>query len=142
MQAIPSLAPGGTVLVLYGDVPLIAPNTLRLLVEAAAGGKLAILTQDLENPKGYGRIVRDAAGRVARTVEEKDADAKERAIREVNTGIVAAPRERLEQWLSRLSNDNAQGEYYLTDIVAAAVADGAPVEVRQPAAVHECLGVN
>jgi len=142
MQALPSLASGGTVLVLYGDVPLIAPRTLRCLVEAASGGKLGILTQDLENPKGYGRIVRDAAGRVARIVEEKDADAKERAIREVNTGIVAAPRERLEQWLARLSNDNAQGEYYLTDIVAAAVADGVPVEVRQPAAAHECLGVN
>jgi len=142
MQAIPSLAPGGTVLVLYGDVPLIAPNTLRLLVEAAGGGKLAILTQDLENPKGYGRIVRDASGRVARIVEEKDADVKERAIREVNTGIIAAPRELLEKWLSRLSNDNAQGEYYLTDIVAAAVADGVTVEVRQPAGAHECLGVN
>jgi bifunctional UDP-N-acetylglucosamine pyrophosphorylase/glucosamine-1-phosphate N-acetyltransferase len=142
MQAIPSLAPGGTVLVLYGDVPLIAPNTLRLLVEAAGGGKLAILTQDLENPKGYGRIVRDASGRVARIVEEKDADVKERAIREVNTGIIAAPRELLEKWLSRLSNDNAQGEYYLTDIVAAAVADGVMVEVRQPAGAHECLGVN
>src|SRR5258706_4819942 len=85
MQAIPSLAPGGTVLVLYGDVPLIAPRTLRALVEAGGGGKLAILTQDLENPRGYGRIVRDAAGRVARIVEEKDADAKQRAIREVNT---------------------------------------------------------
>ena len=86
--------------------------------------------------------MRDAAGRVARIVEEKDATRSERAIREVNTGIVAAPRERLEQWLARLSNDNAQGEYYLTDIVAAAVADGVPVEVRQPAAAHECLGVN
>src|SRR6478752_4461361 len=142
MQAIPSLAPGGTVPVLYGDVPLIAPNTLRLLVQAAGGGKLAILTQDLENPKGYGRIVRDASGRVAGIVEEKDADVKERAIREVNTGIIAAPRELLEKWLSRLSNDNAQGEYYLTDIVAAAVADGVTVEVRQPAGAHECLGVN
>jgi bifunctional UDP-N-acetylglucosamine pyrophosphorylase/glucosamine-1-phosphate N-acetyltransferase len=142
MQAIPSLAPGGTVLVLYGDVPLIAPHTLRSLVEAAGGGKLAILTQDLGNPKGYGRIVRDTAGRVARIVEEKDANAAERTIREVNTGIVAAPRERLEAWLARLSNDNAQGEYYLTDIVAAAVADGVTVEVRQPAGAHECLGVN
>src|SRR5258706_9861348 len=142
MQAIPLLAPGGTVLVLYGDVPLIAPRTLRSLVEAAGGGKLAILTQDLANPKGYGRIVRDAAGRVAHIVEEKDASAAERAIREVNTGILAAPRERLEAWLARLSNDNAQGEYYLTDIVAAAVADGVPVEVRQPAGAHECLGVN
>jgi bifunctional UDP-N-acetylglucosamine pyrophosphorylase/glucosamine-1-phosphate N-acetyltransferase len=142
MQAMPALAPGGTVLVLYGDVPLIAPATLRALVEASNGGKLAILTQEIDNPKGYGRIVRDAAGRVARIVEEKDANERERAIREVNTGIVAAPREKLEKWLAGLSNDNAQGEYYLTDIVAAAVADGVPIEVRQPAAAHECLGVN
>jgi len=142
MQALPALEPGGTVLVLYGDVPLIAAATLRSLVDAAAGGSLAILTQEIDNPKGYGRIVRDASGRVASIVEEKDASATQRAIREVNTGIVAAPRERLEEWLSRLSNDNAQGEYYLTDIVAAAVADGVPVEVRHPAAAHECLGVN
>ena len=142
MQAMPSLEAGGTVLVLYGDVPLISPATLRALVDATGGGKLAILTQEVENPKGYGRIVRDASGRVARIVEEKDASEAERRIREVNTGIVAAPRERLERWLARLSNDNAQGEYYLTDIVAAAVADGVPVEVRQPADAHECLGVN
>ena len=142
MQAMPSLESGGTVLVLYGDVPLISPETLRALVAASDGTKLALLTQDLENPKGYGRIVRDGAGRVARIVEEKDATETERRIREINTGIVAAPRDRLEGWLARLSNDNAQGEYYLTDIVAAAVADGVPVEVRQPAATHECLGVN
>jgi bifunctional UDP-N-acetylglucosamine pyrophosphorylase/glucosamine-1-phosphate N-acetyltransferase len=142
MQALPALDPGGTVLVLYGDVPLISAATLRALSGASAGGKLAILTQEIDNPKGYGRIVRDGAGRVSRIVEEKDATAAERAIREVNTGIVAAPRELLQQWLARLSNDNAQGEYYLTDIVAAAVADGVPVEVRQPAAAHECLGVN
>ena len=141
MQALPALDPGGIVLVLYGDVPLIAAATLRSLVDAAGGG-LAILTQEIDNPKGYGRIVREASGRVARIVEEKDASPAQRAIREVNTGILAAPRERLEGWLSKLSNDNAQGEYYLTDIVAAAVADGVPVEVRQPAAAQECLGVN
>jgi bifunctional UDP-N-acetylglucosamine pyrophosphorylase/glucosamine-1-phosphate N-acetyltransferase len=142
MQAMPSLEPGGTILVLYGDVPLISAATLRALVAASEGGRLAILTQDIESPKGYGRIVRDASGRVARIVEEKDATDAERRIREINTGIVAAPQERLADWLARLSNDNAQGEYYLTDIVAAAVADGVPVEVRQPAAAHECLGVN
>ena len=142
MQAMPSLGRGGPVLVLYGDVPLISAATLRALVAASEGGKLAILTQDMENPKGYGRIVRDASGRVARIVEEKDATEAERRIREINTGLVAAPRDRLEAWLARLSNDNAQGEYYLTDIVAAAVADGVPIEVRQPAAAHECLGVN
>ena len=142
MQAMPHLEEGGTVLVLYGDVPLIDAKTLASLVEAAAGGRLALLTQELEQPKGYGRIVRDGAGKVARIVEEKDATESERAIREVNTGILALPRASLEKWLSQLRNENAQGEYYLTDIVAAAVADGTPVEVRHPGAAQECLGVN
>jgi bifunctional UDP-N-acetylglucosamine pyrophosphorylase/glucosamine-1-phosphate N-acetyltransferase len=142
MQALPHLDPDGTVLVLYGDVPLIASATLRALVDAAAGGSLALLTQELDNPKGYGRIVRDASGRVSRIVEEKDASREERAIREVNTGILAAPRRKLEAWLARLRNDNAQREYYLTDVVAAAVADGVAVEVRHPGAPHESLGVN
>ena len=114
MQALPHLEDGGTVLVLYGDVPLIAEATLRSLVGAAEGGRLVLLTQELDQPKGYGRIVREG-GRVARIVEEKDATAAERAIREVNTGILAAPRAKLAEWLARLSNDNAQREYYLTD---------------------------
>lgn len=142
MQALPYLEAGGTVLVLYGDVPLIASGTLRSLVDAAASGQLAVLTQEVENPKGFGRIVRDADGSVAAIVEEKDATPEQRAIREINTGILAVPRARLESWLARLGKDNAQGEYYLTDIVALAVADGVPVEVRHPAAAHECLGVN
>ena len=143
MQALPHLEPDGTVLVLYGDVPLIATATLRDLANASVeSGGLALLTQRVDNPKGYGRIVRDAAGKVARIVEEKDADAQVRTVREVNTGILAAPRAHLERWLSRLGNDNAQGEYYLTDVVAAAVADGVPVEVRHPGAPDECLGVN
>ena len=142
MQALPQLDEGGTVLVLYGDVPLIAPETLRSLVDAAASGSLALLTQHLDEPKGYGRIVRDGAGRVTGIVEEKDASEAERRIGEVNTGIMALPRARLAQWLGRLRNENAQGEYYLTDVVAAAVADGVPVEVRHPAAEHESLGVN
>jgi bifunctional UDP-N-acetylglucosamine pyrophosphorylase/glucosamine-1-phosphate N-acetyltransferase len=142
MQALPHLPPGGTVLVLYGDVPLIGAGTLRGLVGAAAGGRLALLTQQLDDPKGYGRIVRDGAGAVSAIVEEKDASAAQRGIREVNTGILAAPRERLGAWLEGLSNDNAQREYYLTDIVAAAVADRVAIEVRQPSAQYECLGVN
>ena len=141
MQALPHLEDGGTVLVLYGDVPLIAEATLRSLVGAAEGGRLVLLTQELDQPKGYGRIVREG-GRVARIVEERDASPAERAIREVNTGILAAPRAKLAEWLARLSNDNAQREYYLTDIVAAAVADGVAIEVRHPAAPHESLGVN
>ena len=142
MQAMPQMEPGGIVLILYGDVPLIAPGTLRSLVDASAGGKVALLTQILEQPRGYGRIVRDAAGRVAGIVEEKDATEAQRAIQEVNTGILAVPRDRLEKWLAKLGNRNAQGEYYLTDIVAAAVADGVAIEVRHPAAAHESLGVN
>jgi bifunctional UDP-N-acetylglucosamine pyrophosphorylase/glucosamine-1-phosphate N-acetyltransferase len=123
-------------------VPLIEAGTLRSLVDAAAAGALALLTQELDNPRGYGRIVRDAGGRVVRIVEEKDASDSERAIRETNTGILAVARERLEPWLAGLGNDNAQREYYLTDIVSAAVRDGVPVEVRHPRAPHECLGVN
>jgi len=141
-QALRQLDGDGTVLVLYGDVPLIAPETLRTLVVAASRGALAILTQEIENPTGYGRIVRDGSGRVARIVEEKDATEVERAIREVNTGILAAPRAQLEKWLAGLGNDNAQREYYLTDVAAAAVRDGVAIEVRQPAAAYECLGVN
>ncbi len=142
VQALPQLLGGGTVLVLYGDVPLITAHTLQALVDASAGGRLALLTQELDQPKGYGRIVRGPDRRVARIVEEKDASQAERAIREVNTGILAVGRERLDGWLGRLGNDNAQGEYYLTDVVAAAVADGVAVEVRHPAASYECLGVN
>ncbi|HEY2629156.1 MAG TPA: bifunctional UDP-N-acetylglucosamine diphosphorylase/glucosamine-1-phosphate N-acetyltransferase GlmU [Usitatibacter sp.] len=142
LQAMEHLAGPATVLILYGDVPLITAETLRSLVDAAASGRLALLTQQVDDPKGYGRIVRGPGGNVLRITEEKDASPAERAIREVNTGIMAAPRSVLGPWLKRLTNDNAQGEYYLTDIVAFAVADGVPIEVRHPAAVHECLGVN
>ena len=141
-QAFPQLDGDATLLVLYGDVPLIAPATLSSLVDAASNGALAILTQEVENPTGYGRIVRDGSARVVRIVEEKDATQLERAIREVNTGILAAPRAQLEKWLAGVGNDNAQREYYLTDVVAAAVRDGVAIEVRHPAAAYECLGVN
>ncbi|MGE5616554.1 MAG: bifunctional UDP-N-acetylglucosamine diphosphorylase/glucosamine-1-phosphate N-acetyltransferase GlmU, partial [Bacillota bacterium] len=140
-QAMPRLGREGIVLVLYGDVPLIAPETLRRLVAIAGEGRLALLTQELEDPYGYGRIVREA-GRVTRIVEEKDASPAERAIREVNTGILAAPVERLSAWLSGLRDDNAQREYYLTDVVGAAVAQDFPVEVCHPGSPDECLGVN
>ena len=142
MQAMPHLDPEGTVLVLYGDVPLIAASTLSSLVEAAGKDKLALLTLQVADPKGYGRIVRDAKGKVSRIVEEKDASDAERAITEVNTGILAAPRASLDGWLKRLTNANVQGEYYLTDVVGLAVGDGTAVEVRHPAGPHECLGVN
>jgi len=142
MQAIPKLEEKGVVLVLYGDVPRIASGTLRTLFDAAAENQLALLTQEVDDPRGYGRIVRDASGRIARIVEERDASEAERAIREINTGIIAAPFTKLKAWLAALTNDNVQAEYYLTDIVAAAVAEGYPVAVRRPQSATECLGVN
>ncbi|WP_291990106.1 bifunctional UDP-N-acetylglucosamine diphosphorylase/glucosamine-1-phosphate N-acetyltransferase GlmU [Candidatus Accumulibacter sp. ACC007] len=141
MQAVPQLSAAETTLVLYGDVPLIQAETLRKLVHAARGA-LAILTVELADPTGYGRIVHNAAGEVVRIVEQKDATAEERSIREVNTGIIALPTARLAEWLGRLSNDNAQQEYYLTDIVGMAVADGVPIRTTQPQGEWEVLGVN
>ncbi|MFM7569942.1 MAG: bifunctional UDP-N-acetylglucosamine diphosphorylase/glucosamine-1-phosphate N-acetyltransferase GlmU, partial [Betaproteobacteria bacterium] len=141
MQALPHLIDSVPTLVLYGDVPLTAAQSLATLVEPASQGALSILTVDLDDPTGYGRIVRDG-GRVVRIVEHKDADSATRAIREVNTGILAAPTPALRRWLAGLSDNNAQGEYYLTDIVAAAVADGVVVEATQPAHDWETLGVN
>jgi bifunctional UDP-N-acetylglucosamine pyrophosphorylase / glucosamine-1-phosphate N-acetyltransferase len=145
MQALPLLANPGAddlTLVLYGDVPLTRAESLKALVDAAAGGKLAILTVDLADATGYGRMVRGAGGAIERIVEHKDATDAERAIREVNTGIMAVPTRRLAGWLNRLSNSNAQGEYYLTDIVAMAVAEGVAVTSAQPSAEWETLGVN
>ena len=141
-QALPGLTDGDTVLILYGDVPLTTTDTLARLLAASVGGKLALLTEFLDDPTGYGRIVRDAAGHVARIVEQKDATDAEKAIREVNTGILAAPVAHLKNWLSRIGNSNAQGEYYLTDIVGLAVADGIEVVTAQPGAHWETLGIN
>ena len=140
-QALPHLADAGVTLVLYGDVPLTRASTLQPLVAAAQAGKLGLLTVTLADPAGYGRIVR-VDGRVTRIVEHKDADDAERAICEANTGILAVPTAQLKTWIGRLKNDNAQGEYYLTDIIAMAVADGVAVETHQPAHDWEVLGVN
>jgi bifunctional UDP-N-acetylglucosamine pyrophosphorylase/glucosamine-1-phosphate N-acetyltransferase len=140
-QALPALAGEGRTLVLYGDVPLTRASTLKRLLHAGRDG-LSILTMELADPAGYGRIVRDAAGNVRRIVEEKDATPEEKTICEVNTGIMAIPSSRLEDWLGRLSNRNAQGEYYLTDIVALAVAEGMPVRTAHPDKEWEVLGVN
>jgi bifunctional UDP-N-acetylglucosamine pyrophosphorylase / glucosamine-1-phosphate N-acetyltransferase len=140
MQAVPHLADGTHTLVLYGDVPLVSAATLeRLLV--AAGRGVGLLTVLLDDPHGYGRIVR-GDGQVRRIVEEKDATPAERALREVNTGILVAPTHRLRHWLTQLSNDNAQREYYLTDIIAQAVAEGVGVHATHPDAAVETLGVN
>ena len=141
MQALPLLADDAPTLILYGDVPLTSADSLRRLVEAAGGDKLAILTVVQANPFGLGRIVR-VDGEIRRIVEEKDANAEERAIKEINSGIIVAPTGHLRRWLSALSNNNAQGEYYLTDIVAMAVADGVPVVSAQPGAEWEVAGVN
>ena len=142
MQALPQVPATGAVLVLYGDVPLIATATLRALVAAAKPGGVALLTQALDQPKGSGRIVRDEKGQVRSIVDEKDASEAQRAIREVNTGIMVLPRAKLDGWLARLRNDNAQGEYYLTDLIGIAVGDGIAVAATQPGAAHESLGVN
>jgi bifunctional UDP-N-acetylglucosamine pyrophosphorylase / glucosamine-1-phosphate N-acetyltransferase len=141
MQALPYLDKNVPTLVLYGDVPLTAARSLRRLLDMADRNKLSVLTVNLENPTGYGRIVREQ-NNIVRIVEQKDANEAERAICEVNTGILVAPTGKLRQWLASLSNDNAQQEYYLTDIIARAVADGVPVVSAQPDAIWETLGVN
>lgn len=143
-QAVPQLLEDGrddATLVLYGDVPMVQPQTLTRLLQARAGG-MAVLTETLADPSGYGRIVRNAQGQVVRIVEHKDASDAERAIAEVNTGILVAPTARLKDWLSRINNQNAQGEYYLTDVVGLAVQDGVPVNAAQADAGWETLGVN
>ena len=142
LQALPHLDPAGRTLVLYGDVPLTRIDTLKQLLAQAADGSLALLTAHLRDPRGYGRIVRAADGAIRRIVEEKDASESERAISEVNTGILVAPTERLARWLPTLGKNNAQGEYYLTDIVALAVAEGLPVRSAHPAEPWEVEGVN
>lgn len=141
-QAIPAVADRAKVLVLYGDVPLIRPETLRELVAAAGTDSLALLTARLDQPAGYGRIIRDKAGAVARIVESQDATPEETAVREVNTGFLAAPAARLKKWLAGLRNHNAQGEYYLTDIIAMAVSEGVTIATRAPQDISEILGVN
>ena len=141
MQAVPVLNDDEPTLVLYGDVPLTSISTLKSLAAKAGKDKLAVLTIELDDPSGYGRIVREQQ-RIVRIVEQKDADDNERKIREINTGILVAPTRKLKEWLSRLSNDNAQREYYLTDIIAEAVHDGVLVESSQPAHAWETLGVN
>ncbi|HXH04665.1 MAG TPA: bifunctional UDP-N-acetylglucosamine diphosphorylase/glucosamine-1-phosphate N-acetyltransferase GlmU [Candidatus Competibacteraceae bacterium] len=141
-QALPAVPDADTVLVLYGDVPLVRRETLGPLIDRAACGGVGLLSAVLDDPSGYGRIVRDGAGRVLRIVEEKDASAEERAIREINTGILAAPAARLRDWVERLDNRNAQGEYYLTDIIALAVAEGVTVQAVVAGDAAEVAGVN
>ena len=141
-QAVPQLAGDGMVVVLSGDVPLTQAATLAALVDAAGGERLALLTVQLSDPTGYGRIVRAANDQVQRIVEHKDASAEQRAIGEIYSGIMAVPARLLAGWLARLTNDNAQGEYYLTDIVAMAVQDGVPVVAHRITDALQVAGVN
>jgi len=140
-QAMPHIKEADRVLVLYGDVPLTSAETLRELLDQAGKG-MGLLTINLDDPSGYGRIVRDDKGAVERIVEQKDANADELAIQEVNTGIMVFPGEKLSGWLNGLSNNNAQGEYYLTDLLAMAVSDGVSIAVTQPEHQFEADGVN
>lgn len=140
-QAVPFIE-ADTVLILYGDVPLIEVETLQRLLKQVAPQQLGLLTVELDDPTGYGRIVRDADGKVTAIVEQKDANEAERAITEGNTGILALPFAQLAGWMSRLSNNNAQGEYYLTDVIAMAVSDGLVVATEQPHDAMEVQGAN
>jgi len=140
-QAVPALADDGVVVVLSGDVPLTQADTLRQLIQACGGDKLALLTIDFADPTGYGRIVRQGET-VQAIVEHKDASDAQRAIREVYSGIMALPAARLKSWLARLDNRNVQGEYYLTDIVKFAVADGVAVVAHKIADPVQVAGVN
>ncbi len=142
MQAMHCLQKVDQVLILYGDVPLISSSTLTGLLSCLKHSDLALLTVDLPDPTGYGRIVRDGMDRIIRIVEQKDASAREREITEINTGILAVKRDRLERWLSRLDNNNAQKEYYLTDIIALAVEDGINIQAVHPDSEEEVMGVN
>ncbi|HEY3077049.1 MAG TPA: bifunctional UDP-N-acetylglucosamine diphosphorylase/glucosamine-1-phosphate N-acetyltransferase GlmU [Burkholderiales bacterium] len=140
-QAMSQVGRDGDILILYGDVPLVRRESLERLVEAARDG-LAVMTTELDEPKGYGRIVRNSDGSVERIVEEKDATGAERAIREINAGFMALNAKRLDGWLGKIGNRNAQKEYYLTDIVTLAVKEGARVAAVKVADPMEVAGVN
>lgn len=141
-QALPVCQLDGVVLILYGDVPLIQVSTLQALLQQAQQGHLGLLTVELLDPTGYGRIVRNAVKDVVAIVEHKDANEDQRQIREVNTGIMAVPSQLLNSWLPQLSSENAQGEYYLTDIIAMAAEEGIRISAIQPTTEQEVQGVN
>ncbi|MBT8082562.1 MAG: bifunctional UDP-N-acetylglucosamine diphosphorylase/glucosamine-1-phosphate N-acetyltransferase GlmU [Gammaproteobacteria bacterium] len=140
-QAMPGTPDDNQVLVLFGDVPLLTPGTCRRLVEETPAGDVAVLTVDLDDPTGYGRIIREGTS-VMRIVEEKDASTDEKAVREINTGVLVCPAKKLRAWLDNLGNDNAQGEYYLTDVIAMAVADGVTVHGVKADTWTEVMGIN
>jgi bifunctional UDP-N-acetylglucosamine pyrophosphorylase/glucosamine-1-phosphate N-acetyltransferase len=141
-QAMPSIPDDHHVLILYGDVPLVRQPTLEQLLAHCSEKSIGVLTVVLADPAGYGRVVRDAGGNVVRIVEQKDANTKERAIGEINTGLMAAPAKALRRWLAALKNDNAQREYYLTDIIVMAARDGLRINAAIAPTETEVLGVN
>lgn len=142
-MALPQLAATGKTLILYGDVPLTRADTLRLLIaKVDSENAMGLITLHMQNPSGYGRIVRSASGVVQRIVEQKDANDDEKKITEVNTGIFCVPNVLLHKWLPTLRSNNAQGEYYLTDIIAMAAADNIRIETTQPAHAWEVDGIN
>jgi bifunctional UDP-N-acetylglucosamine pyrophosphorylase/glucosamine-1-phosphate N-acetyltransferase len=141
-QALPNVDPEGVTLILYGDVPLTRSETMQQLVDIAAKGNLGLLTVHLQNPTGYGRIIRNDANKVIAIVEQKDASDEQLKVTEVNTGIMAVPTGLLLEWLPLLSSNNAQGEYYLTDIIAMAAEQGVSIETQHPACEQEVQGVN
>jgi bifunctional UDP-N-acetylglucosamine pyrophosphorylase/glucosamine-1-phosphate N-acetyltransferase len=142
MQALPMIPDDHLVLVLYGDVPLVRPTALRQLLTAAGSDSMAVLTAEVAEPQGYGRILRAADGGISAIVEEKDATLEQRRVREINSGLMVMPAARLRGWLSALSSRNAQGEFLLTDIVAGAVADGLRVTAVVASPAEQILGVN
>jgi bifunctional UDP-N-acetylglucosamine pyrophosphorylase/glucosamine-1-phosphate N-acetyltransferase len=141
-QALPAVADGDQVLVLYGDVPLISTATLKRLLAAAGDGQFGLLTADLANPTGYGRILRNSAGQVTGIVEQKDATQEQLGICEINTGFMATDATALKRWVAQLGNSNAQGEYYLTDVIAQAAAEGVIINAVAPQDLAEIMGVN
>ncbi len=141
-QTSDQIADSDTVLILYGDVPLLKLTTVKLLINNVNDRSLALLTVNLADPSGYGRIIRNDAGQVTKIIEEKDATPDQKKINEVNTGIMAVQGKQLKKWLSRLNNSNAQGEYYLTDVIEMAVADQINIVTSRPETEDEVLGVN
>jgi bifunctional UDP-N-acetylglucosamine pyrophosphorylase/glucosamine-1-phosphate N-acetyltransferase len=141
-QAMPDIADDHVVLVMYGDVPLVRKSTLEPLCTTAAQGFVGLLTAELDDPSGYGRILHHADGSIRCIVEEKDASNSERNIREINTGFLAAPAGALRRWVDALDNSNAQGEFYLTDVIARAVGDGVGVRGISAPSITEVMGIN
>jgi bifunctional UDP-N-acetylglucosamine pyrophosphorylase / glucosamine-1-phosphate N-acetyltransferase len=141
-QALAYLREQATVLILYGDVPLTRVETLQKLIARVDEKHMGLLTVNMVDPTGYGRILRNSSGAVTAIVEHKDANDEQKKIREINTGIMAVKAQQLKKWLPQLNNNNVQGEFYLTDIIALAKADGITIDVEQPNAVEEVEGIN